>query len=93
MFKKWYLSRLQTEIDQRGTQIAEEKTRAAGAPAAVRDEHQKLIAVAEGKGRDLKVRLEELRKSGKERHAEVKAMVEVARVGFGDAVRAAHRFA
>jgi hypothetical protein len=93
MFKKWYLSRLQTEIDQRGTQIAEEKTRAAGAPAAVRDEHQKLIAAAEGKGRDLHQRLEALRKSGREQHAELKASVELARVGFGDAVRSARHFA
>ena len=93
MFKRWYLSRLQTEIDQRGTQIAEEKTRAAAASETVRAEHHKLIAAAEGKGRDLSLRVEELRKSGKEHHAEFKAMVEVARVGFGDAVRAAHRFA
>jgi hypothetical protein len=93
MFKKWYLSRLQTEINQRGTQIAEEKTRTAGATPAVRAEHQRLIAVAEGKGHDLKLRLEELRRSGKEHEAEFKAMVEVAREGFGDAVRAAHRCA
>ncbi len=92
MFKRWYLSRLQTEIDQRGAQLEEEKTRTASAPPAVRAEHQRLITAAEGKGRDLKLRLEELRTSGKEGEAELKATIEVAREGFGEAVRAAHRF-
>jgi alkylhydroperoxidase family enzyme len=93
MFKKWYLSRMQTEIDQRGAQIAEAKTRAAAASEALRAEHQKLIAAAEGKGRDLHLRLEELRTSGKDRYAELKALVEIAREGFGEAVRTARRFA
>lgn len=93
MFKKWYLSRVKTEIDQRGSQLAEEKTRAAASSESRRAEHQQLIAAAEGKGRDLHQRLEELRKSGKERHAELKASVELARVGFGDAVRSARHFA
>ena len=93
MFKRWYLSRLQTEIDQRGTQLAEVKTRAAAGSEAVRAEHQKLIAAAEGKGHDLRLRLEELRKSGKEQYAQFKAMVETAREGFGAAVRSARHFA
>ncbi len=93
MFKRWYLSRMQTEMDQRATQLAEQKTRAAAAPEPRRAEHQKLIAAAEGKGRDLGLRLEELRKSGKEQYAEFKAMVETAREGFGAAVRSARHFA
>ncbi|HEX9050991.1 MAG TPA: hypothetical protein VF841_10700 [Anaeromyxobacter sp.] len=93
MFKRWYLSRVQTEIDQRGAQLAEERTRAAAASEAQRAEHQRLIAAAEGKGHDLRLRLDELRKSGKEHHAEIKATVESARVGFGDAVRSARHFA
>ena len=93
MFKKWYLSRVKTEIDQRGSQLAEEKTRAAASSEARRTEHQQLIAAAEGKGRDLRLRLDELRKSGKEHHAELKASVEIAREGFGNAVRVARRFA
>lgn len=93
MFKKWYLSRMQTEVDQREAQIAEAKTRAAAASQALRTEHQKLITVAEGMGRDLRMRLEELRTSGKERYAELKAGVEIARSGFAEAVRTARRFA
>ena len=93
MFKRWYLSRMQTEIDQRGTQLAEEKARTAGASETLRAGHQELIAAAEGKGRDLSLRLDALRKSGKENYAELKANVEIAREGFGDAVRSAHRFA
>ena len=93
MFKRWYLSRMQTEIDQRGAQLAEEKTRAAAASEARQAGHHELIAAAEGKGRDLSLRLDELRKSGKENYAELKANVEIAREGFGDAVRSAHHFA
>ena len=93
MFKRWYLSRIQTEIDQRGTQLTKERARAAAASEPLRAEHQRLIAAAEGKGRDLGLRLEDLRKSGKEQHAEFKAMVETARAGFGDAVRSARHFA
>jgi hypothetical protein len=93
MFKKWYLSRMQTEMDQRGHMLADVKTRAAAAPEAVRAQHHALIAAAEGKGRDLRLRLEELRMSGKENYAERKATVEIARQGFGDAVRTASHFA
>jgi hypothetical protein len=93
MFKKWYLSRMQTEIDQRGAQIAEAKTRAAAASGTLRTEHQQLIATAEGKGRDLGLRIEKLRAAGKEHYAEVKASVEIARDEFAEAVRTARRFA
>jgi hypothetical protein len=84
---------MQTEIDQRGTQLADEKTRAAAASESRRAEHQKLIAAAEGKGRDLRLRLDDLRKSGKEQYADLKATVETARAGFGDAVRSVRHFA
>ena len=93
MFKKWYLSRMQTEIDQRGAQIAAAKTRATAATEALRAEHEKLITAAEGKGSDLRQRIEQLRTSGKDHYAEVKASVEIARGEFAEAVRSARRFA
>jgi len=93
MFKRWYLSRMQTEIDQRDATLAAAKTRAAATSEAHRAEHGALIATAEGKGRDVRLRLEELRKSGEDRYAELKAAFEVAREGFSDAIRKARRFA
>ncbi len=93
MFKRWYFSRMETEIDQRKAQLADAKTRAAAGSETLRAEHEKLIAAAEGKASDLRLRIDELRASGKEHYAELKTTVELAREGFAEAVRTARRFA
>ena len=91
MFKNWYLARMNSELDAMGTRLTEAKARAAPVTEVLRVEHQRLIDVAEGKARDLRLRLGELRTAGKDRYAELKASFEIAREGLALAVRSARR--
>jgi len=91
MFKNRYLARMESELDATGALLAEAKARAATATEALQVEHHRLIEVAEGKARDLRLRLGELRTAGKDRYAELKASFAVAREGLALAVRGVRR--
>jgi hypothetical protein len=93
MFRKWYLSRMESELAQLEAQLAQTKARAASAPAERRAEHDRMIVAAEDKARDVRLRLEELRDARREHYAELKRSFELAREGFAASVRGVRRFA